>query len=189
MNKWLFLRTKGVLQSRLNCKSNQKKVIWNKKEKKTALFFPPERWKEPFSGDRTRPERATLVGVVSLSNQINERAQVQNNNNINEGAQQSQQEGTSAKNYGNVNVYIFCCLSSTNLYCCSVASQVTWFLAIWIPVVLFRFPHAIPSVNKYFCIFVNIKRLNCFLLPFYWPMNMFSKIHGYNHWLRLVLQS
>ena len=37
------------------------------------------------------------MGVVSLSNQINERAQVQNNNNINEGAQQSQQEGTSAK--------------------------------------------------------------------------------------------
>ena len=112
MNKWLFLRTKGVLQSWLNSKSNQKNVIWNKKEKKTALFFPPERWKEPFSGDRTRPERATLAGVVSLSNQINERAQVQNNNNINEGAQQSQQDLVQ-NNYGKkvlhqiVNVYIF----------------------------------------------------------------------------------
>ena len=78
------------------------------------MFFPPERWKEPFSGDRTRPERATLAGVVSLSNQINERAQVQNNNNINEGAQQSQQEGTCAKQLRKkkvlhqiVNVYIF----------------------------------------------------------------------------------
>ena len=175
--------------SKLNSKSNQKKVIWNKKEKKTALFFPPERWKEPFSGDRTRPERATLVGVVSLSNQINERAQVQNNNNINEGAQQSQQEGTSAKQLRKCQCLYFLLSFSTNLYCCSVASQVTWFLAIWIPVVLFRFPHAIPSVNKYFCIFVNIKGLNCFLLPFYWPMNMFSKIHGYNHWLGLVWQS
>ena len=117
----------------------------------------------------TRGHKCKIITILTRGhNNLNKRAQVQNN-------------------YGNVNVYIFCCLSSTNLYCCSVASQVTWFLAIWIPVVLFRFPHAIPSVNKYFCIFVNIRGLNCFLLPFYWPMNMFSKIHGYNHWLKISM--
>ena len=184
-----ILKNEGCSSKLTQFQIKPKERDMKQKRKETALFFPPERWKEPFSGDRTslrerllresfhsqirltRGHKCKIITILTRGhNNLNKRAQVQNN-------------------YGNVNVYIFCCLSSTNLYCCSVASQVTWFLAIWIPVVLFRFPHAIPSVNKYFCIFMNIRGLNCFSLPFYWPMNMFSKIHGYNHWLRLVLQS